>query len=60
MYCHNCGNTDGFVLLVELAVPVGGYAPGAEWSLGLECHRCASTDVAGDPAAVLATARRRR
>lgn len=60
MYCHNCGNTDGFVLVVELAVPVGGVDSCTGWSLGLECHRCASTDVAGDPAAVLAAATGRR
>lgn len=73
MRCQNCGNTDCFVLVIELAVlacvppgfdgPPGG--PGrpeagpptftdADWTLALECAACASTDVAGDPAALLA------
>lgn len=60
MYCHNCGNTDGFVLLVELAALVGHEDSDLRWSLGLECHDCASTDVAGDPATVLAAACDRR
>lgn len=54
--CHNCGNTERFVLLVICATTVtgsGGFSdPG--WSLTLECECCASTDVAGDPAALLA------
>lgn len=54
--CHNCGNTDEFVLLLEIAAT---YAPPARFaehglSLALECARCASTDVTGDPAALLA------
>lgn len=56
MRCLNCGNTNPFVLVVELTVlawePGDFYAP--DWSLGLECPDCASTDVEGDPAEVLA------
>ena len=58
MRCRNCGNTDCFVLLVELTVlacrrpPAGFLDP--DWALSLECASCASTDVEGDPAALLA------
>jgi len=56
MRCLNCGNTDCFVLLVELTVIARG--PGdfgsPDWGLSLECWHCASTDVEGDPAALLA------
>ncbi|MFC7046486.1 hypothetical protein ACFQH6_14705 [Halobacteriaceae archaeon GCM10025711] len=52
--CHNCGNADRFDLLVDLAVrhgPDGFTDP--DWSLALRCVDCSSTDVAGDPAALL-------
>lgn len=56
MYCRNCGNTDCFVLVVELTVLVGGSADffGPDWGLGVECADCASTDVEADPVAMLA------
>lgn len=55
--CHNCGRTDRFVLLADLAV---GFSPGRGfdapgWSLSLQCSHCASTDVAGDPSVVAAS-----
>lgn len=54
--CHNCGNTERFVLLVVCATTVAGPDDFSdpEWSLSLECGACASTDVAGDPAVLLA------
>jgi hypothetical protein len=56
MRCVNCGNTDCFVLVVELTVIARGVADFADpdWGLSLECRSCASTDVEGDPAALLA------
>ena len=58
MRCLNCGNTDCFVLLVELTVLACGPPPrefgSPDWGLALECWHCASTDVEGDPAALLA------
>ena len=56
MRCHNCGHTDGFVLLVELATLAlpGGRFVAPDWGLSLECPACASTDVEGDPVALLA------
>lgn len=58
MRCYNCPNTDRFVLLVELAVVVRGPSDftDPEWSLGLECARCASTEVEGDAALLAARA----
>ena len=57
MRCLNCNNTDCFVLLVELTVlACGRRRRGFErpdWGLSLECWHCASTDVEGDPAALL-------
>jgi hypothetical protein len=55
MHCANCGNTDCFVLVVELSVLTRGGADfGApDWALLLQCWSCASTDVEGDPAALL-------
>lgn len=57
MRCLNCGNTDCFVLLVELTVLACGSSPpdfgSPDWGLSLECWLCASTDVDGDPAALL-------
>lgn len=58
MRCRNCGNTGRFVLLVELAVVAAPQTlafSDPDWALSLECHRCASTDVAGDPALLLST-----
>lgn len=56
MRCRNCGQTDCFVLLVELVVLATAArefrAP--DWGLSLECAACASTDVDGDPVALLA------
>lgn len=56
MHCLNCGNTDCFVLVVELAVLARGPSDFAapDWTLGLECADCASTDVEGDPVGLLA------
>jgi len=56
MRCLNCGNTDCFVLLAELTVLACGPADfeRPDWGLSLECWHCASTDVEGDPAALLA------
>lgn len=62
MRCRNCGNTERFVLLVELAVVASPATPAfsdPDWALSLECRRCASTDVAGDPALLLSTRVRR-
>ena len=55
MHCLNCGNTDCFVLVVELTVLVRGPADffGPEWGLAVECAACASTDVDADPVALL-------
>jgi hypothetical protein len=55
MRCRNCDNHGPFVLLVELraVVPVPGDLRRRTWSLSVECPGCASTDVAGDPAALL-------
>lgn len=55
--CHNCGRTNRFVLLADLAV---GFSPGRGFdapglSLSLQCGHCASTDVAGDPTVVAAS-----
>jgi hypothetical protein len=49
----NCGNTDCFVLLVELTVLACGPADfgSPDWGLSLHCWHCARTDVDGDPAA---------
>ena len=62
MRCLNCGNTDCFVLLVELTVlacgPPSREFRSPDWGLVLECWDCASTDVEGDPAAVLAARNR--
>lgn len=54
--CHNCGNTERFVLLLvcSAAVDVPGGFHDRGWSLTVECGECASTDVAGDPATLLA------
>lgn len=56
MYCLNCGNTDRFVLVVELTVlarrPSAFSDP--DWGFALECDDCASTDVDGDPVGLLA------
>lgn len=58
MRCLNCGNQDCFVLLVELTVLACGGTPtefaAPDWGLSLECWHCASTDVEGEPAALLA------
>jgi len=56
MRCRNCGHTDRFVLLLELAVLTRGPADFSDpdWWLSLECAHCASTDVEGDPVALLA------
>lgn len=55
MRCHNCANTDCFVLVLELAVLARGPADFVhpDWSLLLQCPACASTDVEGDPATLL-------
>ncbi|WP_254544500.1 hypothetical protein [Halomarina pelagica] len=59
MHCRNCGNTDRFVLLVELTCLVGSDDSRADpdWSIGAECPRCASTDLAGEPATLLTSGR---
>jgi hypothetical protein len=56
MRCLNCANTDCFVLVVELAVVARGPSDfvDPDWGLALECADCASTDVEGDPVALLA------
>lgn len=56
MRCHNCDNDDRFVLLAELAVVTRGPDDFADpdWTLSVQCSACASTDVAADPAALLA------
>lgn len=56
MRCRNCGHADGFVLLVELAVVVHGSSEfsAPDWGLSLECPACSSTDVEGNPGALLA------
>ena len=70
MRCRNCGQVDRFVLLVELAVVAHRTSeqsdscrevPDADWdltdpdwNLSLACDACASTDVVGDPARLLA------
>lgn len=56
MHCRNCGHTGPFVLLVELTLLARRRGPPTDpdWALSLECPACASTDVAGDPAALLA------
>ena len=56
MRCRNCGQTDCFVLLVELVVLANavGEFRSPDWGLSLECAACASTDVDGDPVALLA------
>lgn len=56
MRCLNCRNTDCFVLVAELTVLVRGLSAytDPDWGLSLECADCASTDVEGDPVAVLA------
>lgn len=54
--CHNCGNSERFALLVVCATtydPPGRFGD-SDWSLALECDACTSTDVAGDPAVMLA------
>lgn len=56
MRCDNCGNTDCFVLVLELAVLACGPAGfgATDWGLYLQCPTCASTDVDGDPLPLLA------
>lgn len=56
MDCLNCGNTDWFVLALECTVRTRGPEEWADprWSLSLQCASCASTDVEGDPVALLA------
>lgn len=51
--CHNCGNADRFALLVEFALPYPDGDP-ATVATSLQCAECESTDVAGEPAALLA------
>lgn len=60
LHCRNCGHAESVVLLVELAAEVqtgGGESPpreaGRDWSLDAACPDCASTDLAGDPNALL-------
>ena len=57
MHCWNCGYTSRFVLLLELTVFVSpdGTFTNPDWALALECAACASTDVCGDPVALLRT-----
>ncbi|MEZ3144134.1 hypothetical protein [Halobaculum sp. MBLA0143] len=59
LHCRNCGHAESVVLLVELAAEVrtdeggGPRAAGRDWSLDAACTACSSTDLAGDPNALL-------
>ena len=58
--CHNCGHSESFVLLVELAFPVpfdSGDAErgsGRDCSLVVQCPACDSTDVGVSASELLA------
>lgn len=56
MRCLNCGQTDRIALVVELVVVARGPSEftDPDWGFALECDHCASTDVEGDPVALLA------
>ncbi|WP_227353876.1 hypothetical protein [Haladaptatus salinisoli] len=55
MTCQNCGHTDSFVLLLDVAARITetDIAP-LDWSLAVQCPRCESTHVAADPGDLLA------
>lgn len=58
MRCRNCGQTRRMTLLIEFGVQVS--ATGArrlpDWNVGVQCPRCASTDVVADRGRLLASA----
>lgn len=56
MHCHNCGNVESFVLVLECAVELlpGERLENPSWGVFAQCPACASTDVAGEPLAHLA------
>ncbi|WP_458205535.1 hypothetical protein [Haladaptatus sp. NG-SE-30] len=55
MTCQNCGHTDSFVLLVDLATHVTETdTTPLDWSLAVQCPSCESTGVAIDPPDLLA------
>ncbi|WP_266078058.1 hypothetical protein [Haladaptatus caseinilyticus] len=45
MTCRNCGHTDSFVLLLDIAAHVTGDIEPLDWSFGVQCPSCESTDV---------------
>lgn len=49
MYCRDCGHADHFVLFVELSVTLhaDGERSDPGGTFGLQCPRCAGTDVRG-------------
>lgn len=50
MNCQNCGRSDSFVLLFDLAARVtGAENTPLDWSFCVQCSECGSTDVDGDP-----------
>ncbi len=50
MNCQNCGHSDSFVLLFDLAACVTGTeSTPLDWSFCVQCPACESTDVEGDP-----------
>lgn len=56
MRCENCGNTGCVVVVLELTLlAVGGSLVDPDWGLLLQCPACYSTDVTGDPLALLTT-----
>jgi hypothetical protein len=55
MTCQNCGHTDSFVLLVDIAARVTETdTTPLDWSLAVQCPRCESTDVAVEPSDLFA------
>ncbi|EFW93323.1 hypothetical protein ZOD2009_05647 [Haladaptatus paucihalophilus DX253] len=55
MNCQNCGHSDSFVLLLDLATRVSdAETTPLDWSFCLQCPACESTDVDGDPSKLFA------
>ncbi|WP_458190120.1 hypothetical protein [Haladaptatus sp. NG-WS-4] len=55
MTCKNCGHTDSFVLLVDIAARISeAERTPLDWSLAVQCPTCASTDVTVDSTDLLA------
>lgn len=58
MRCRNCGQTRRMTLLIELGIQIAadGRRRLPNWIVGVQCPRCASTDVDADRGRLLALA----